>query len=42
MTTDLDRALRESFERISDAPPPVGVAPAVISRVRRQNRLRRP
>ncbi|MFU8870420.1 hypothetical protein [Micromonospora sp. SL4-19] len=40
MTTDLDRALRDAFERIGDAPPPVGVAPAVVRRVRRQRRVR--
>ncbi|MEU3452847.1 hypothetical protein ABZ671_04490 [Micromonospora sp. NPDC006766] len=40
MTTDLDRALRDAFERIGDEPAPVGVAPAVVSRVRRQGRVR--
>ncbi|MFJ8577203.1 hypothetical protein [Micromonospora sp. NPDC093277] len=40
MTTDLDRALRDALEEIGDAPPPVGVAPAVVRRVRRQGRVR--
>ncbi|MEU8260404.1 hypothetical protein AB0C02_07260 [Micromonospora sp. NPDC048999] len=40
MTTQLDQALRDAFEQISEAPPPVGVAPAVVRRVRRQGRVR--
>ncbi|SBT54872.1 TolB-like translocation protein [Micromonospora narathiwatensis] len=40
MTTDLDRALRDALERIGDAPAPVGVAPAVVRKVRRQRRVR--
>ncbi|MEQ4301664.1 hypothetical protein ABNF97_09775 [Plantactinospora sp. B6F1] len=40
MSTDLDRAVREAFHRLGAVPPPVGIGPAVVRRVRRENRVR--
>ena len=39
-TEELDRALRDALERSGDAPPPTGMGPVVVRRVRRQNRVR--
>ena len=40
MNSELDQVLRDAFERIGEAPPPTGIAPAVVRKVRRQTRVR--